>query len=118
MSIFKMMSDTINRYGSCITVSHNNTTFKINAFIEPLRYKNRIYIGGSYRKLGVSHSEKYLYIGPATTPLVANVSVIEHKGIRYLVKRSEIYYLKDLPVYVWAILVPFGERLEDDYESD
>ena len=31
---------------------------------------------------------------------------------------KSLYYVKDYPIYVWAILAPYGDDLEDDYESD
>ena len=62
--------------------------------------------------------EKYLYVGKSAHRLVENKSVIEMKDSKYIVKRCETYFVKDTPVYEWAILVPYGEELEDDYDSD
>jgi hypothetical protein len=118
MSIFKSITDTIKKYGNNVKIISNENSFLTNAFIEPLRYKNRIYVGGEYRLLGYSRTERYLYVGPADIVLSENSSVIEMQDNKYIVKRCEIYYVKDNPIYVWAILLPCGEKLEDDYESD
>lgn len=88
------------------------------AFIEPLRYKNKVYVGGQYHIVGLNQTEKYLYIGPPEYRLIENASVIEMNSEKYIVKRCELYYVRDFPLYVWAILQPYGKLLEDEYESD
>ena len=118
MSIFDSVLATINRYGSNISIDNNGENIKAKAFIEPLRYKNRIYVGGQYHVLGFRRTEKYLYIGSPEYKLIADTSVIELQGCKYIVKRCENYFVKNHCVYIWAILVPYGEVLEDDYESD
>lgn len=118
MSIFSSVKDTINRYGSSVCIDNNGEKTNTKAFVEPLRYKNRIYVGGEYHRLGFRRTEKYLYIGTPDDKLIANTSVIELKDCKYIVKRCENYYVNDSCIYVWAILVPYGESLEDDYESD
>lgn len=118
MSIFNSVSDTIKRYGSAISITNGDDKLSTRAFVEPLRYKNKVYIGGQNRLLGFDRNEKYLYIGPPEHSLTENCSVIEMNDCKYIVKRCEIYYLKDYPIYVWAIMSPYGDDLEDDYESD
>ncbi len=118
MGIISSVGETIKRYGCFVTISNGDDCIDTRAFIEPLRYKNRVYVGGQYHHLGYKRTEKYLYIGPPEFPLIENSSVIELHDNKYIVKRCEIYYVKDLPVYVWAILQPYGSALEDDYESD
>ena len=62
MSIFNSVGETIKRYGSKVKIEHNGDTVNTSAFVEPLRYRNRIYIGGQYHVLGRNRREKYLYI--------------------------------------------------------
>ena len=118
MSLLSCVDREIGRFGSGVTITHAGSCIKTRAFLEPLRYRNRIYIGGEYHPLGYLRKEKYLYVGKASHPLVENESVIETHGNKYIVKRCETYYVKDTPVYEWAILVPYGEELEDDYGPD
>lgn len=118
MGIFDSVTETINRYGSSVKIKNNGQTVNTKAFVQPLRYKNKIYVGGEYHLLGYNRTDKSLYIGLPRYPLTENSSVIEMQNNKYIVKRCEIYYLKDYPVYVWAILQPYGDDLEDDYESD
>lgn len=118
MSIIMSVSDTIKRYGSSLCVVTNGKKLATSGFVEPLRYKNKVYIGGEYHRLGFRRTEKYLYVGPCDVELCENESVIETQGDKYIVKRCEKYYVKDTPVYMWAILLPYGSILEDDYESN
>ncbi|MCD8026477.1 MAG: hypothetical protein LUF33_06025 [Clostridiales bacterium] len=118
MSIFDSVSGTIKRYGCKVAVSENGKSSSTTAFVEPFQFKSKIYVGGEYISTGLRNTEKYLYIGPVDCPLSMNSSVIETQAGKYIVKRCETYYVMNRPVYVWAILLPYGEALEDDYESD
>lgn len=118
MSIISAVGETIKRYGCRVCIKSKGNEAETSAFIEPLRYKNKVYVGGKYHFLGCDRIEKYLYIGPPEALLEENSSVIEMQNKKYIVKRCEIYYVHDRPVYVWAILLPYGKALEDDYESN
>ena len=69
-------------------------------------------------QLGQASREKYLFIGTPDISLQQNRSVIESVGGKYIVKRCETYFVRDKAVYVWAILAPFGDSREDEYEPD
>ena len=97
---------SIQTYGEDITVINDDDTVLARAFIEPLRYRNKIYIGGGYRTLGVKHSEKYLYIGIPDITLVENKTIVKRKNNEYLVKRVERYYVGEQIAYTWGILIP------------
>ena len=118
MSMMNAVISSISKYGGDVTVSQGNTSVRGKGIVEPLRYRNKIYIGGEQQSLGALNRERYLYIGQPDVPLHANASVIESVGGKYIVKRCETYFVQDRPVYVWAIMVPFGARREDDYDSD
>ena len=118
MSLLNCVDREIERYGSQVTICQGGKRVAARAFVEPLRYRNKIYIGGEYRPLGKLRREKYLYVGSASHRLEENHSVIESQGAQYIVKRCETYFVKDTPVYEWAIMVPCGAVREDDYERD
>ncbi len=118
MSILNCVDREIGRYGSHVTITQGGAEVQTRAFVEPLRYRNKIYIGGEMHHLGSLKREKYLYVGKTAHRLIPDESVIKAQGNQYIVKRCETYYVKDTPIYEWAILVPFGERLEDDYDRD
>ena len=118
MSLLNCVDKEIGRFGSLVSITQRGTCVNTRAFLEPLRYRNKIYIGGEYHPLGFLRREKYLYVGKSSHRLIENESVIEAQGSKYIVKRCETYYVKDTPIYEWAILVPYGDEREDDYGSD
>lgn len=117
MSINKMVSDTIKRYGTSVSISENEKNVKSYAFVEPLRYRNKIFVGNRYRLLGFDRTEKYLYVGLPENILTEKSTVIETAERKYIVNRCEMYYVNDSPVYMWAILKACGDNLEDDYDE-
>ncbi len=118
MGIFDSVKETIKKYGSTTEVFTDDKRIVSKAFVEPLRYKNKVYIGGEYHYLGFFKREKYLYIGTPDVELEENRTVIRANGSKYIVKRCEKYFVNNLPIYNWAILQPYGEILEDDYDTD
>ncbi|MBR1483341.1 MAG: hypothetical protein IJ598_10290 [Ruminococcus sp.] len=118
MSLMGAVSHSISRFGGDVKVTSGGAVQNTRAIVEPIRYKNRIYIGGQQRSLGTLRREKFLYIGKPEVSLRENASVIESAGGKYIVKRCETYFVQDRAVYVWAILVPFGARREDEYDDD
>ena len=118
MSIFSLVAKMICQYGCDVKIINEDESIHGKAFVQPLRYKNRVYVGGRYHTLGLNKTDKYLYIGQVNNNITENHSVIETHNNKYIVKRCEKYYVRNSPVYVWAILAPYGDRLEDDYESD
>ena len=106
MNVMPYVIKSIQIYGEDITVINDDDTVLTRAFIEPLRYRNKIYIGGGYRTLGVKHSEKYLYVGIPDITLVENKTIVKRKNNEYLVKRVERYYVGEQIAYTWGILIP------------
>ncbi len=118
MGILNSVAAMINRYGSAVTINNGGEITQTRAFVQPIRYKNKIYIGGRRHVLGAYSNEKYLYIGKPSDQIVEDVSVIECAGNKYIVKRQETFLTGDEPVYVWAILIAYTEQMEDEYDSD
>ena len=118
MSLITAVSDSISRLGGEVSITADDHSVSARAIVEPLRYRNKIYIGGEMHHLGSMRREKYLFIGTPDISLRENRSVIESVGGKYIVKRCETYYVRDKAVYVWAILAPCGEVREDDYKPD
>ena len=118
MSLITAVSDSISRLGGEVSITADDHSVSARAIVEPLRYRNKIYIGGEQRHLGFMKREKYLFIGTPDMNLNENRTVIEAASGKYIVKRCERYFIQDNPIYTWAIMVPFGERQEDDYDTD
>ena len=106
MNVMPSVIKSIQTYGEDIAVINDDDTVLTTAFVEPLRYRNKIYIGGGYRTLGMKHSEKYLYVGIPDITLVENKTIVKRKDNKYLVKRVERYYVGEQIAYTWGILIP------------
>lgn len=104
MSISDVVSSSIQRYGQDVTIYSGDDAVATRAFIEPLRYRTRLYIGGDYRQLGTANRNKYLYVGNPNYPLEEYHSIIESGGIKYRPIRCEEYIVDNKCVYIWAIL--------------
>ena len=78
-----------------------------HGFIQPLRYKNKIYLDGVYTVIGFDNQSKYLYIGPARHDLTefdVQSGHIEADGAKYSIDRAEKVYYGSKPLYIWAII--------------
>ena len=78
-----------------------------HGFIQPLRYKNKIYLDGVYTVIGFDNQGKYLYIGPPEhdlTELDTLTGLVECDGVKYTIDRAEKVYYSETPVYIWAII--------------
>lgn len=75
-------------------------------FIQPLRYKNKMYLNGVNTVIGFNSQGHYLYIGPSDHDVtkLPEESWIESGGKKFTVDRAEKVYLKNEVVYVWAII--------------
>ncbi len=118
MSLISAISSSIARLGGEVAITAEDSRQCARAIVEPLRRRSQIYIGGEMRSLGQMSRDRYLFIGTPDIALMPNRSVIESVGGKYIVKRCETYFVRDKAVYVWAILTPYGDCREDEYEPD
>jgi hypothetical protein len=96
----------LQQWGRQVTLYLPQGEITVHAMLQPLRYKNKMYLGGAYLPTGFEDGGHYLYIGerrcrldrcPAGVQLAAD-------GQRYLVKRAEAVYLGEEALYVWAVV--------------
>jgi len=120
MNIKKDIGRMINRYGRQVTLYFPNQPAKnktYKAFLQPLRYKNKIYLEGILSEIGFVDEGHYLYLGPAEpslTNLPGKTEIRAGNGSeRYFVKRAEQVYSGGQAVYSWAVLQTLyeGEQL-------
>lgn len=108
MSFAENIANEFDKYGQEVKIINGDDVFITRAFVEPLRYKNKIYIGGSYRAL--KGLDKYLYTGKPGFGLKEKETVIETDCARYLVIRTETYCVNDSKIYDWAILKSLKDK--------
>ncbi len=77
-----------------------------HAFIQPLRYKNKMYLYGVNTEIGYNNQGYYLYLGPPEQDVraLAQDSYIQTRDCAYQVDRAEAVYHGDALLYIWAIL--------------
>ncbi len=110
----------IYRYGEKIKIlSGDSSEIETKAFIEPLRYRNRLYIGGSQLPDGyLDGGRHFLLICPKKADLTLRDTVIlRSSGEKYVVKRADDMVFAGKTLYVWAVLTLFNPQKEDCYDA-
>ena len=76
------------------------------AFLQPLRYKNKMYLGGVNTRIGFNREGYYLYLGPPEHDLtqLGRDVWIQCGGERYTVDRAEMVHFGDEQSHVWGII--------------
>ena len=99
----------INKLGCSVHISgadgYIGTPFK--AFIQPLRYKTKLYLQGEHTPIGINKNDVYLYIGPAShdlTKLDATYRIHDRDNNKYMIDRAEKIMVQDTIVYIWAVI--------------
>lgn len=75
-------------------------------FIQPLRYKNKMYLSGVNTQIGYNSEGYYLYIGPPEHDLT-NIDMdarLSAAGIDYQIDRAEKVYRNGKVFYIWAVI--------------
>jgi len=96
------------RYGRqarlCLPDGWNSENFGV--FIQPLRYKNKMYLGGINTRIGFNREGYYLYLGPPEHDLtqLGQDMWIQCGSERYTVDRAEVVHFGDEPSHIWAII--------------
>ena len=102
-------SDVSARIGKDVFIT-NSTGWQSPVFraaIQPLRYKNKMYLGGVYTEIGKAKYDYFLYIGPPDhdiSRLSADSRIIDSSGRGFTVDHCETVYYKNTPFYIWAIV--------------
>lgn len=102
----------LQRYGDLVEIRGEEQALQVNAWIQPLRYKNKMYLGGTYLPDGYLDGGHFLYLGPAEARLdqMSSNIILSHQGIFYSIQQAEpIWFAKEL-LYIWAILQRCGEE--------
>ncbi|MBR3802704.1 MAG: hypothetical protein IKK37_04570 [Clostridia bacterium] len=76
------------------------------ALIQPLRYKNKMYLDGVYTEIGFNSQGRYLYIGPPVPDLTlaSDTATVSSGDTSYRIDRAERVYNGNEVFYIWAII--------------
>lgn len=91
--------------GQEVEITSGGETYLAYAFLQPLRYKNKMYIELQPSEVGRVDDGCYLYLGPADTEFSAD-DILYANGRRFVAQRVEKVYLFSKPLYCWATLRP------------
>lgn len=104
----KAPSALFKKMGVTLTLKSGSTTLQsFNAFLQPLRYKNKIYLRGVATELGYDSLKKYLLISPVEVDLseVDGTTVTLYFGEKHLsIDHTETVYFGKTPYYNWSIV--------------
>ncbi len=96
-------------YGSSVFLSGEDgwQTEIFKAFIQPLRYKTKMYMEGEHTPIGINKNDVYLYIGPGNhdlTKLTSSHRIHDKDNNLYMIDRAEKIQVNDKIVYIWAVI--------------
>ena len=96
----------LDTYGRTVELNSAESAKKYKAFIQPLRYKNKMYLDGVYTQIGFNSQGHYLYIGPPDPDLTLaeDDAFLFADGTKYQIDRAERVYNGDKVFYIWAII--------------
>lgn len=116
MSFTKTVRRLMERYGQeAEVIKSGSPPQKLRAFLQPLRYKNQMYLEGTPTDLGIAGQNYVLFLGPAR-PVMRGGDPglrIESGGNAYEVRHCERIYLGDEALYQRAVLRRMFEEEED-----
>ena len=104
-----VFSEMVKRHGLPLTMSAKNNPLnnrQFSAFIQPLRYKNKMYLDGTYSEVGYIDQAYYLYIGPPDINILSlpEDATVEFMGKKYNFTRSEKVAIGQQVLYYWSVL--------------
>lgn len=106
--IISDIKNGIKRYGRSVYITDGRmTTDVFTVMIQPLRYKNKMYMSGDFTEIGHYEEGYYLYIGPADrdiSGLTRNARIHTADGKLYSIHRTEKLYIGEDVLYIWAII--------------
>lgn len=108
MSVTATLKKYVDKYGTTVSLSSDGKVFgtPYRAFIQPLRYKNKMYLMGVRSKLGWIDQSHYLYIGPAEKDVASLTSAarIRSQNENFYIVKAENVHLGDNIFYNWAVI--------------
>lgn len=118
MSLVSITKAMLERFGDRVEIISEDDRKEIRAVVQPLLYKNKMYLSGTLTDAGYFDRSHFLMIAPADTGVEnwKDIKVL-HSGVTYTVRKVEVISALELDLYLWAVLVPYFEEMEDDYEK-
>lgn len=103
----KMVNTILRQHGTAMTLTRGETEFRVKGFFQPVRSKSWQSLVDQSTPLGEVFRGQYIYIGPADVP-AADGDVLTVGGKSYFLRRVELYFYGEEPVYTWGMCVEKG----------
>ena len=102
----EQITRALERFGAKVMVTQVDTEYYIKAIIQPLRYKNKMFLDSQITAIGTVDESCFLYLGPPKIFLTENTPacLIYFHGNAYMVVKTEMLFLGGQHVLNWAIL--------------
>ena len=102
----KWFSRALKRFGGDAIVTNMGQDYDIKAIIQPMRYKNKMFLDGQITPIGTVDESCFLYLGPPDVMLGENSSTctIYFNGLSFMVVKTELLFLGGQHILNWAIL--------------
>ena len=96
------------RYGRKISAvdDNGNVVCSAECFVQPLRYKNKMYLEGTPTEIGLNESGYYLFLAPAGYSIenAADNGYLTDGNNEYHIDRYEDIYVGEKIYFRWAII--------------
>lgn len=102
--------------GEKVAITQGPIATIVKAIIQPMRYKNKLYLEMDWSNLGLKDSECFLYIGPPDVDFTGRESdiYIQTQDRAFCISRADRIRIGGETVYIWAVLTP--KIKENDYD--
>ena len=77
------------------------------AYIQPIRYKNKVYLEGNYTEIGRNDNDVFVYLGPAShdiSEFCDDLRICDLQNRYFMVDRVEKIVLDGKILYIWAVI--------------
>jgi len=105
MNIEAKVTAMLEHCGTPFSVATGGKVLSSFAMIQPLRYKNKLYVELQPSEVGRIDDGCFLYLGPSHIIFEAD-DKLEFADKKFVVERFENVYLFGKTIYNWAILRP------------
>lgn len=95
------------KFGRTMTYSDPHGSYDFKAFLQPLRYKNKMYLSGTLTEIGYDTLRKFVLICPVSVNIPAvdgTRATLEFDGDSFCVDHCEKVFAGETPLYYWAIV--------------
>ena len=95
------------KFGRTMTYTDPNGSYDFQAFLQPLRYKNKMYLSGTLTEIGYDTLRKFVLICPVSVNIPAvdgTRATLEFDGDSFCVGHCEKVFFGETPLYYWAIV--------------